>query len=187
MGAAFIEEPDRILIVRAQQGDRAAFGELVRRHYPPIAAMVFRMCENHDMAQDMAQETFIRGWEKLNLYRPIAPFRSWLYRIAANATIDALRRIQPSLDLESLPLPDPAPGPERQVESSDQAAQVRQAIRRLPLASRSVLVLREYEGLSYKEIALTLNIPIGTVMSRLSSARKRLGMLLQTMLEEEIR
>ena len=176
------------LISRAQRGDREAYGELVRRSSNMVISVVYRMCGDAELAQDAAQEAFLRAWQHLNSYRPQAAFRSWLCRIAINVALDALRRNSSKTtwsldDLQDSPgLADPTPGPEEHTTQQERIALVQKAILSLPPASRAVLVLREYEGLSYQEIAAALEIPIGTVMSRLNYARREL----RTRLESEM-
>ncbi len=167
-------ETELDLIAQAQQGDRHAFGELVRRHREGVVNLVYRMCGDGNLAQDVAQESFIRAWQHLPGYRPRSPFRNWVYRIATNAALDALRRERETVDLDALSLAAPGEGPEAAMEEKERGQRVRQAVLALPPASRAVLVLKEYEGLSYREIANTLGIPIGTVMSRLNYARNRM-------------
>jgi RNA polymerase sigma-70 factor, ECF subfamily len=164
------------LVIRAQNGDRNAFSELVRTHAQGVLNVIYRMCGNMQIAEDAAQETFIQAWLRMQSYRPQASLRNWLYRIAINTAIDMLRkekRILPST-VEDLNLTDAEPGPEALVASSERAEIVQEAILALPDASRAVLVLREYEGLSYQEISEALDIPVGTVMSRLNYGRKLL-------------
>ncbi|MCP4519385.1 MAG: sigma-70 family RNA polymerase sigma factor, partial [Delftia sp.] len=115
--------------------------------------------------------------------RPRAPFCNWVYRIAINAALDALRRERETVDVDGMPLAAEGKGPEAALQGKQRDDMVRQAVLALPPASRGVLVLREYQGLAYREIADTLNIPIGTVMSRLSYARKRLRETLAPYLE----
>ena len=164
------------LITRAQRGERNAFSELVRRHAQGVFNVVYRMCGDTLIAEDAAQETFIRAWQNLPSYRPQTPLRNWLYRIAFNAGMDIVRkekRILPN-DIEDLNLTDEAPGPELLVSQQERATLVQRAVLSLPDASLAVLVLREYEEMSYHEIADALGIPVGTVMSRLNYARKLL-------------
>jgi RNA polymerase sigma-70 factor (ECF subfamily) len=164
------------LVTKAQNGDRNAFSELVRTHAQGVLNVVYRMCGNMQIAEDAAQETFIQAWLRLQSYRPQASLRNWLYRIAVNTAIDMLRkekRILPGA-VEDLSLTDAEPGPEALVASSERAEFVQKIVLALPDASRAVLVLREYEGLTYQEIADALDIPVGTVMSRLNYARKLL-------------
>ena len=173
------------LIAQAKQGDRRAFGELVHRHREGVVNVVYRMCGDTSLAEDAAQEAFIRAWQHLPGYRPRSPFRNWVYRIATNAARDVLRRERETIDVDELPLAASEAGPEATVERQERGEHVRQAVLSLPSASREVLVLREYEGLSYREIAETLSIPIGTVMSRLNYARNRLRQSLAPYLYQE--
>lgn len=174
-------EAEAALVARAQSGDRNAYGELVRRHHTGVINVIYRMCGDVELAQDTAQEAFIQAWLHLPSFRPGTSLRNWLYRIAVNAAIDALRREAriSGLDIETLPIPDPQAGPEAALLQKERQVTVQQAVLGLTEASRSVLVLREYGGLSYQEIAATLNIPLGTVMSRLNYARRQLKQSLQ--------
>ena len=167
---------EKELVTRAQGGDRNAFSELVRMHSQGVVNVIYRMCGNMQIAEDAAQETFIQAWLRLPSYRPQASLRNWLYRIAVNAAIDMLRKEKHTLPgaVEDMNLRDTEPGPEALVTSFQQTETVQAAVLALPDASRAVLVLREFEGLSYQEIAESLEIPVGTVMSRLNYARKLL-------------
>ena len=174
--ATTLEVSEIELVSRAQSGDRNAFSELVRNHAQGVMNVVYRMCGDVQIAEDAAQETFIQAWLHLSSYRPQTSLRNWLYRIAVNAATDMLRkdkRILPN-SMEDLQLTDGHPGPELVVSQQERIVLVQKAVLSLPEASRAVLVLREYEDLSYQEISSTLDIPIGTVMSRLNYARKLL-------------
>jgi RNA polymerase sigma-70 factor (ECF subfamily) len=162
------------LLIQAQRGDRNAFGELVRIHAQGVTNVIYRMCGDVHVAEDAAQEAFLQTWLHLSSYRPQTSLRNWLYRIAFNAATDILRREKRILpnDMEEMPLTDSHPGPEALLSQSERTALVQKAILSLPDASRAVLILREYEEMSYHEIADTLDIPVGTVMSRLNYARK---------------
>ena len=167
---------EEALVTQAQSGDRNAFSELVRIHARGVFNVVYHMSGDALVAEDAAQETFIRAWQNLTSYRPQTSLRNWLYRIAFNAGMDMLRkdkRILPN-DIEDLNLRDERTDPESLVSQSERTAIVQQAVMSLPEASRAVLVLREYQGMSYHEIADALDIPVGTVMSRLNYARKLL-------------
>jgi RNA polymerase sigma-70 factor, ECF subfamily len=164
------------LIERAKNGERNAFSDLVCIHAQSVRNVIYRLCGDAQIAEDAAQETFLRAWLHLSSYHPQTSLRSWLYRIAVNAATDILRkekRILPTA-LEDIPLRDPQLGPEALFSQEERATLVQKAVLSLPAASRAVLVLREYEEMSYHEIADTLNIPLGTVMSRLNYARKLL-------------
>jgi RNA polymerase sigma-70 factor, ECF subfamily len=171
------------LIARARKGDRQAFGELVGLHRQGTVNVVYRMCGDPQLAEEAAQEAFIRAWQSIARYHPRFAFRSWVYRIALNVAIDVLRREPETIALTDEPLAAGGESPEMSVERSERARWVQQAVLGLPLASRAVLVLREYEGLSYREIAEALNIPIGTVMSRLNYARSLVRQALSQYLE----
>jgi RNA polymerase sigma-70 factor (ECF subfamily) len=170
------ETSEKEIVIRARDGDRNAFNELVRIHARGVMNVIYRMCGDAQVAEDAAQETFIRAWSHLGSFHVDSSLRNWLYRIALNTATDMLRkekRILPG-DVEDFQLADPQPGPEGIYLQEERIALVQAAIQSLPDASRAVLVLKEYEGLSYREIADALDIPIGTVMSRLNYARKTL-------------
>jgi RNA polymerase sigma-70 factor (ECF subfamily) len=171
-----LEVDETELVLRAQGGDRNAFGELVCLHARGVLNLIFRMCGDAQLAEDAAQETFIRAWSHLGSFRTEASLRNWLYRIALNTATDMLRREKRILPgaVEDFQFADPGPGPEGLFLQKERTTLVQQAIQSLPDASRAVLVLKEYEGLSYQEIADALDIPIGTVMSRLNYARRSL-------------
>jgi RNA polymerase sigma-70 factor, ECF subfamily len=184
-----LAETEFILVQEAQDGNRNAFGELVRMHYPGVTNVVYRLCGDDSLAQDSAQEAFLRAWQHLSTFRPGTSFRNWLYRIAVNAALDTLRRKEEANVSEDLllGLADNAPDPEAVVILREQAEAIQQALNCLTEATRSVIVLREYGDLSYQEIAGVLDIPIGTVMSRLNYARSRLrDLLMPQMMKLEV-
>ncbi len=160
----------------AQRGDRAAFGHIVQRYHRLILSLAYRLGGDAHLAEDVAQDTFLKAWRYLPDFRPEYDhsLRAWLCRIAHNRTIDLLRQQRPHTDL-SLGHPTAAPSPLRQALTAETTLEVQAAIRRLPELSRTALILREYEEMSYAEIAAVLDIPIGTVMSRLYHARRRLA------------
>jgi len=172
------------LLARCVRGDSEAYGAVVLRYQRLVTGVAYRVCGDATLAEDVAQETFIRVWRKLSTYRPGGNFRAWICRIATNLTIDALRRRKPVADIDQVVVESKADGPEATALKSERAAAVRRAILKLPVHSRTALVLREYEGLSYREIADALDIPLGTVKSRLSDARRRLQAELAGYLEE---
>ncbi len=172
-----IREIEETLLIQAQSGDRNAYGELAARCYPAVIRVVYRLCGDTQLAEDAAQEAFIRAWVRLPEFQSRAPFSHWLYRIAVNTALDTLReKPQESLDDEAniSHLAGKTLDPEAAIIERERADTVQNAVKALPEAARTVLVLREYGGLSYDEIASTLDIPIGTVMSRLNYARTRL-------------
>lgn len=177
-------ETESNLISQAQRGNRGAFSELVRLHRIGVINVVYRMSGDAQFAEDVAQEAFLRAWTNLHNYKPTSPFKNWLLRIATNAALDQIRRERETVTLESVQLNSAEPSPEAAFAQKEVDVQVQQAILELPPASRAVLVLREFEGLSYKEIADSLGIPLGTVMSRLNYARSSLRQKLLMVVEE---
>ena len=177
-------ETETNLISQAQRGNRGAFSELVRLHRVGVINVVYRVRGDAQLAEDMAQEAFLRAWKNLHSYKPKSLFKNWLYRIATNAVLDELRRERETLTLEEVQLKSAELGPETTLARKEMDQRVQQAVLELPPASRAVLVLREYEDFSYKEIAESLGIPLGTVMSRLNYARSSLRQKLLLVVEE---
>jgi RNA polymerase sigma-70 factor (ECF subfamily) len=174
-------EPD--LIHRARLGDRAAYGDLVCLYRLRVIDVVYRMCGDAILAEDAAQDAFIRAWYSLHNFKAGSSFRNWLYRIAVNAAIDSLRRERPQSDIDEMELAAPLERMEAQMEARERIRIVRRAVQALPTASRVVLILREYHGLTYQEISDVLEISKGTVMSRLNYARNRLAEQLSKCME----
>jgi RNA polymerase sigma-70 factor (ECF subfamily) len=172
------------LICRCQQGDRLAIEVLIHRYQNYVYRLCYLVMRNEQDAEDMTQETFIRAFRALPRFeiRKGTSFEAWLYRIAVNACRSRMRRKW----YQVLPWPDPAPQivaepeeqPDRLIMQGEQRGQILEAIDCLGEKHRLVIILRYYAGLSNEEIARTLNIPSGTVRSRLHFARQRLrGML----------
>lgn len=181
--STLVEKNDLELVSASLRGDQKAFARLMIVYHDKVFNVVYRMCGDPELAQDATQDAFVRAWQNLHKYNPEQPLRNWLFRIATNAAIDRLRQTKPVEDIEKLTLHSKEWNPEEALEAREKAELIRQAILSLPNASRSVLVLREYEGLSYQEIADTLQIPVGTVMSRLNFARNHLRGSLKTLME----
>ena len=152
---------DHELIAQSLGGDSAAFGALVLRYRKLLISVSYRVSGDATLAEDIAQDTFIRVWDRLATFRPQGNFRAWICRIASNMTIDALRRRKPMADVENTVLEAPGDQPETVALKSERAAAVRAALMELPEHTRVALVLREYEGLSYREIADGLTSPSG--------------------------
>lgn len=161
----------------ARAGDRAAYSILVRRHQASLHRYLVRMVGSHDEALDLTQEAFVRAWQALAQWEPGAQFRTWLYRIAANAALDVLRRRK---TVEFVPLDDTfeaadaAAGPERLAQGMQEVRRLEAALARLTPERREVLLLREIEGMSYEDIGRVLALTEGTVKSRLARARTAL-------------
>ncbi len=178
--ASFEGVTDPELVERARGGDEAAYRELVDRHKHRIHALCFRVLRDADDAEDAAQEAFVKAFRRLDSFRGDSQFYTWLYRIAANVANDhhQARRRRKTIGVEdpavlAPPHHDDPARPDRAVERDDMGRVARRALERIPPIFRTVLVLREYEGLEYREIAEVLDISVGTVMSRLFRARVR--------------
>ena len=171
-------ETDREWVRLAQQGDRAAYGALVRHHQDRIYRHLLRLTGSHEDALELAQEVFIKAWEALPAWRPDAQFHTWLYRIASNVALDALRRRKVvqfvALD-DDYDAPADAPGPEAQLQAKQRMLALDAALARLTPEHREIVLLREVEALSYGELSAVLGIDEGTVKSRLARARAALA------------
>jgi RNA polymerase sigma-70 factor (ECF subfamily) len=177
-----IPEVEESLLIQAKDGDRNAYGDLVSRCYESVIRVVYRLCGDAQIAQDATQEAFMRAWVRLPGFQSRAPFSHWVYRIAVNIALDTLReKPQESIDdgVGISLMAETEPGPEAAYLEKEHRNFVQEAVNALPEAARTVLVLREYGDLSYGEIAALLEIPVGTVMSRLNYARNRLREMLQ--------
>lgn len=169
---------ERELIARSCGGDLAAFEELVRIHQAHIYQLAYRLTGNYEDARDAAQEAFIRAFQALPRFRQEAAFSTWLYRIATNTALDLVRR-RPVVPPVELPADQPAPDdPATEAQRREISRRVHAAVAQLPAEYRVVVVLRDLQGLAYDEIAKVLEIPVGTVRSRLSRGRDGLRGLL---------
>jgi RNA polymerase sigma-70 factor (ECF subfamily) len=176
----------------AARGDRSAFARLVEMHKRVVYGLCLRLLQDAEEARDAAQETFVRAWSAIGTYDPAQPFTPWLLRIARNHCIDLVRRRLPAarrVELDAEPgddadrpeLPDPAaPRADEELERAEAASTLGVAVAALPARYREVIHLFHVEHMSYKEIAATLEVPIGTVMTWLHRARARLRDLLET-------
>lgn len=164
-------ESERELVKAASEGNVGAFAELVGRYRVRVLRTAQGVLGSQDAAEDVAQDVFVRVWQTLGQYRGESSLATWLYRITVNASIDALRKQRAEVPLESASLAARA-RIEEIVVGRDERERVRRAVGALPPAAKAALILREYEQLSYKEIAEVLRVPIGTVMSRLNYARQ---------------
>ena len=190
------ELSDLELVLRSQKGDTAAFNDLVTRYRSRAFAMIYNMVRNEQDAWDLAQDGFLKAWKSMRNFRGQSSFYTWLYRILMNVTIDWLRRkrIESSSEFDdSIGIRDVEPAAttapkaelEPAVKLSDREIRTRidLAITRLSPEHRAVIVLREMDGLEYQEIAEAVGCSIGTVMSRLFYARKKLQSLLRDVYE----
>ena len=186
---------DETLVRGAQKGDMLAFEELVARHRDRLYARAFSMMRNEDEAIDLSQEAWVKGWQRLKQFQGEASFLTWMTRIVINLCLDQLRR-QKRLRTDSIEqLDEESGGVERQMptvtvnpteglERAELRGRIDKALQQLSYAHRTVLVLHEFEGLEYKEVAKRMGCSIGTVMSRLFYARRRMAGLLAGLKEE---
>ena len=165
--------PDRELVERARGGDGSAFAELVRRHERRAYNVAYRMLGSAEDARDATQDAFLSCFRLLHSFRGEAAFTTWLHRIVVNACYDVLRkRTRDPLPVEELPEPRAASD---EADRSASALDVQRALAALPPDYRAVLVLHDIQGFAYEEIASVLEVPLGTVKSRLHRGRVALG------------
>ncbi len=179
---------DEVIVERALTGDAEAFGELVRRWERRIFALTYGMLGREEDARDATQETFLAAFRNLRGFRGEAKVSSWLHRIAVNQCISRQRRAkvrsESALDDEqdhdagsfATPVSE---SPVRVVEGRQETLAVRRAINSLPIELKQVVVMKEFEELTFREIADALDLPLSTVKSRLYTALKQLQMRLQ--------
>jgi RNA polymerase sigma-70 factor, ECF subfamily len=168
---------DRDLVGRARGGDQEAFTQLIVQYQVPLYNMALRMVGGPDDAADIAQEAFLRAWEKIRTLRD-APFKSWLFQIAANLCYDHFRRgrrygVMPEDDQTGnvVGLGIATPDPQERAEASERNKLVRESIEALDHDMRIAIILRDVNGMAYDEIAAMLRVPLGTVKSRIARAR----------------
>jgi RNA polymerase sigma-70 factor, ECF subfamily len=189
---------DEDLMGRVAEEDERAFPELVRRYQGRVTNLVSRILNDRECADDLAQEVFVRVFVHRRNYRRGSKFSTWLFTIAANLAKNEIRRrvrrrnwfsldaLQEVLSDNTMQLADPGEGRESKMEREQLRDEVARAIATVPDKYRLSLVLRDIEGLSYEEIAQVLNIPGGTVRSRINRARSMLKRKLQPLLRKEV-
>jgi RNA polymerase sigma-70 factor (ECF subfamily) len=180
---------DKEVVEWARGGHEPAFRELVRRYERPVFSLLYRMVRDRGLAEDLAQETFIKVLNGIRSYRPEFKFSSWIFKIANNAAIDHLRRktldtlsldgspmasSADEVDATTLQVDSRAESPLAEVESRELGTAIERAIARLRPEYRSCILLRHVEGYSYEEIAETLDLPLGTVKTYIHRARNEL-------------
>jgi RNA polymerase sigma-70 factor (ECF subfamily) len=191
-----VEPDDRVLVQRCQAGDSNAFNDLVSRYRSKAFMMVYGMVQNEQDAWDLTQEGFLKAWKSIHRFKGQSSFYTWLYRIMTNVTIDALRRkgirgeaefddrIAPAnVEPSSRTTPSAVPLPHIKLEQNEIRQRIDHAIAKLSPEHRAVIMMKEIEDLQYSEIAEILNCSLGTVMSRLFYARRKLQILLRDVYE----
>ncbi|MDQ7858304.1 MAG: sigma-70 family RNA polymerase sigma factor [Armatimonadota bacterium] len=178
-------DDESTLIARARRGDLDAFDALVRAHQDRVYHLAYRVTGNHEDAADAAQDAFVRAYQALPRFRGDAAFATWLHRIATNAALDLIRR-RPAQPPIELPPQTVAPGgPEHEAGRREVARRVGAALARLPAEFRAAVVLRDLQGFDYEEIARILQVPVGTVRSRISRGREALRAHLADLVRSE--
>lgn len=189
----FARLDDRDLAAHAARGRESAFRELLTRYERPVFSLVFRMVRDRALAEDLAQEAFIRAFNAIDSYNPSYKFSNWIFKIANNHTIDYLRKRKlDTISIHGSPhagtaqeeertqvvLESDGERPDAYVENRELGEQIERAIGRLRPEYRQVILLRHVEGYSYDEIADTLELPLGTVKTYIHRARSELKDLL---------
>lgn len=184
---------DEALVLRAKAGDMKAYDTLVTRHRGRIYAMIRNMVKNETDAWDLSQEVFIKAWQALPRFEVKARFTTWLYRIAHNTVYDFTRRRRPEggdelndellnrdrIDPAAVSAPSESRSPDEALAGDELRVKIESALAKLSPEHREAVVLKDVQGLAYKEIAEVMSCSIGTVMSRLFYARQKLQSLLK--------
>jgi len=177
------EPTDEQLIARFQQEDEYAYDLLVKRYKDPLMSFIFRFVNDKTDAEDILQETFLRLYKNKHYYKEIAKFSTWIYTIAGNLAKTELRKkkrrnffsIHNFMDTEKdYELPDKGITPDREANSNITNLEIQKAIDKLSAKFKQVILLRDVQGFSYEEIAKIVNVPLGTVKSRVNRARLKL-------------
>jgi RNA polymerase sigma-70 factor (ECF subfamily) len=180
---------DQEIVALAREGREAAYRELIRRYERPVFSLILRMVRDRELAEDLAQETFIKALNAIGSYRPEFKFSSWIFKIANNAAIDHLRRREldtlsidgaphatsaDDIEATALQVGDKSETPLAELEARELGSAIERAIGRLRPEYRSCIMLRHVEGMAYEEIAQLLDLPLGTVKTYIHRARHEL-------------
>ena len=191
--------PDADVVALAQQGRDSAFRELIRRYERPVFSLIFRMVRDRELAEDLAQDTFIKVLNHIDRYRPEFKLSSWLFKIANNVAIDHLRRRQldtisidgsphaqtsDAIEATSFDVVDQQESALDEMQARELGTAIERAITSLRPEYRSCIMLRHVEGRSYEEIAATLDLPLGTVKTYIHRARHELRRALEHLRED---
>ena len=195
-GNVSVENEDVELVKQCQLGDTQAFNTLVTKYRGKAFAMIYNMVRNEQDAWDLAQDGFLKAWKSIGNFRGQSAFYTWLYRIMSNVAIDWLRKkkIEGAVELDeniaitdvavgSLTSPKAALMPDEKIGHDEIRRRIDAALEKLSPEHRAVIVMKEIDGLQYHEIAAALDCSIGTVMSRIFYARKKLQVMLKDLHE----
>ena len=190
MNASLDNLNDNQLIAKTIAGEQEAFGQLIHKYQPRLYNAMVHFLRNHAEAEDVVQDAFVLALTKLESFKGNSQFYTWLYRIAHNAAISKLRKKRPTMSLDhgtsdeqspGFAVPDDGERPGERMEKDEQIQSLMDAVARLSDEHRSILILREMEGMDYEAIAGVLQLPVGTVRSRLHRARGCLREMMETM------
>lgn len=189
-------QDDETLVRAAQRGNMAAFEELVARHRDKVFARAYSMMRNEEDAIDLSQEAWVKAWQRLKQFQRESSFSTWITRIVINLCLDQLRRQkrQRAESIEAMEeesggverqMPVVTVNPTERLERAELRARIDRALNQLSESHRTVLVLHEFEQMEYKLIAKTMGCSIGTVMSRLFYARRKMAVLLAELKKQD--
>ena len=184
-----IRSSDHDLVALARSGSELAYRELLDRYQRPVFSLVYRMVRDRELAEDLAQETFVKVFNRLDRYNPRYKFSSWIFKIASNLAIDTLRKKAPvtvslegsrhaqtveEADATRITVASGGENPEELLEAKELGEEIERAIGKLRPEYRTAIVLRHVEGRPYEEIAEILDVPLGTVKTHIHRARAEL-------------
>lgn len=176
-------------MARAQKGSEAAYRELLGRYQRPVFSLIYRMVRDREQAEDLAQETFVRVFNNIGRYDPKFKFSSWIFKIATNLTIDAMRKKEPKtvsidgsryavsndeIEATTITVESGDENPEELLEAKELGEEIEAAIGRLRPEYRTAILLRHVEGREYQEIADIMGLPLGTVKTYIHRGRNEL-------------
>ncbi|MGQ0703430.1 MAG: RNA polymerase sigma factor [Gemmatimonadales bacterium] len=191
--------PDQEIVRLAREGSEAAYRELIRRYQRPVFSLIYRMVRDRELAEDLAQDTFVKVINALSSYRPEFKFSSWVFKIANNVAIDQLRRreldtlslegsphatTQDRIEATSLEVAEPGENALDEVANRELGGTIERAIAKLRPEYRACILLRHVEGRPYEEIAEILDLPLGTVKTYIHRARHELRRVLEHLRNE---
>ena len=193
MSNSSVHEEDQVLISQTLAGQTSAFGELVRKYQNRLFNGMVHMLRNEAEAEDVVQDAFILALTRLETFHGNSAFFTWLYRIAYNVAVSRIRRRKPTVSLtandnddsRSFDFEGNAPPPDDRMSRSEDVEQLQNAMGRLSEEHRTVLILREMQQLDYDAISEVLELPIGTVRSRIHRAREQLKQQLEFLMDKK--
>lgn len=172
------DELDRMCVERCLAGETEAFGGILDRYERPVYNAIVRMGAGAEDARDLCQQAFVKAYQHLDSYDPSRKFFSWLYRVAVNETINAMKTRHPWEPLSDS-MPDAGATPEEEMQAAEEQRELQRALGKIDLKYRLAIIVRHFLQLSYEETADVLSVPVKTVKSRLFTARQLLREILE--------